>query len=194
MEGPNPNYQEIELQLKIELANLAALETQEKALTNQRLKLREDIEVLNNHGQQIEAMQRQVDALAVSYRVGLEKMEQARIEEEMRTSQISSVNVLQPATYAFEPSITQRSAFALVLIFAGFGSVALAFTAEGLDSTLKSARHVEDQLGLPVLVCVSRVSSRRSLLSDRHQQPCLEHRTTDIEEAAPAIPQGELTS
>ena len=86
-----------------------------------------------------------------------DKLEQARIDQELATGRISNVNVVQPATLVAKPSNPRVPLILLAgLLLASVGGVCVAFAAEFLDPSLKTSEQVESELGIPVLFSVPR--------------------------------------
>lgn len=162
----NPNRQQLELQLLVEQSAVASLLARLDALKSQRELTLDELKTLNRAEVNIRDLEREVQLLETSYRSYAEKLEQARIDDALEQERISNVNIVQPASYEPKPVKPQRALIlALGLAAAMFGAVGLALVADHIDGSLRSCDDVEQQLELPVLLAVPRVSGRGALLT-----------------------------
>jgi len=119
-------FARVQSQLAGERATLAKLDSQLAALGN-------EIIALNQHEKEIDDQKRQLAIFEENYRSYANKLEDARINSELQSERISSVNVVQPATFQQKPVSPKKL---IVLIFGGFfglfGSIAIVATSEGL--------------------------------------------------------------
>ncbi|MDH3719395.1 MAG: hypothetical protein OES79_14845, partial [Planctomycetota bacterium] len=155
--------------LKVELiqaeAELAALGADADSLAQQHGEIVQRFRDLNEYAVTIRQMERQVELLDTSYRLYSEKSEQARINDAMASQQITSVRVMQAAT--FDPDSVGQSRTALLgagIIMAFFGACGVALLLESLDRSVRSPQETEEALDLPVLVTIPK-SSRQLVRS-----------------------------
>jgi uncharacterized protein involved in exopolysaccharide biosynthesis/Mrp family chromosome partitioning ATPase len=130
----------------------SALET---ASTNEQRIARIDLELqmLNDQDLQLTQLQRKVDLLDEKYRMHVQKLEQARVNDALGQDKISNVNVAQAAAFISKPVSPRKPLLlALGLLTALCGAVGLAFCAECFDQTLRTTEQVQAQLGVPVLL------------------------------------------
>jgi len=122
-----------------------------------------DVATLNEHEFELAQLDRKVDLLEGKYRMHVEKLEQARVNDALGRERISNVKVAQPATLVGKPDSPKKALLlALGLFIATGGAIGLAFLSESLDQTLRTTDQVEAQLGLPVLLSLAqRKRSRR---------------------------------
>jgi uncharacterized protein involved in exopolysaccharide biosynthesis len=99
----HPAHQQLHLKLLEEEARVAALKARITAQTEQMQQLREQLTRLNDNEGQIDMLQKRVDLLQAAHRGYEEKGEQARVDKELETEQISNINIVQPATYMPRP-------------------------------------------------------------------------------------------
>ena len=112
-----------------------------------------DLQTVNDQGYQLAQLELGVQLLEGKYRLHVEKLEQARINDALERQHISNVEVAQAATLVRRPEAPQkRLLFLLGLIVATAGALGLAFLAESLDQSLRTVEQVEAKLGLPVLL------------------------------------------
>jgi uncharacterized protein involved in exopolysaccharide biosynthesis len=158
-QAPNPTWQAIKLQLEQQRVDALALEAQRALLTKQLENARRELELHNVREVEIAALQREVDLVEANYRLQNEKLEQARIGAELGSKDISSVNVVQPASYVRKPVGPKKTQ----VLFAGFSmgilaALGVALMAEYLDPTLRTAEQTETYLGIPVVMTMPRKS------------------------------------
>jgi polysaccharide biosynthesis protein PslE len=145
--GSNATYQNLHQGLLNEQATLAALTEEHRALEKQAEAARRELHLLNRQAAQIVDLDRQVAILEAQYRTSVEKAEQSRIQEALEQHQISSVNVVQPATFVERP-ISPNKPLLLVLgvVVSVFGSIGVALLADyGHHS--KASRRLAPQAG-----------------------------------------------
>jgi uncharacterized protein involved in exopolysaccharide biosynthesis len=155
----HPGHQQLELSWLTEQANFASLGARVKKLDAEHQLAVARIKDLNRKEGGIVQAQRQVDLLEANYRTYAEKLEQARIDQQLDSEQISNVAVIQPATYVAKVASPNRPLVAgLGAILAVAGSVLICMLADYHDHSLKTADDVEKSLDLPVLMSIPRLS------------------------------------
>jgi polysaccharide biosynthesis transport protein len=126
---------------------------QEVAAKDGKNSLNAEIARLNEQQFELAQMERKVDLLEGKYRMHVEKLEQARVNDALGRERISNVRVAQPATLVAKPDSPKKALIlALGVLAATFGAIGLAFVCEAVDQTLRTTDQVEAQLGLPVLL------------------------------------------
>ena len=98
----------------------------------------------------------------VNYETYVEHLEHARVDEALEAEHISSINIIQPAT--FEPKPIKPKllmGLALGLAIGLCGAVGLPLAVHLFDRTCKEPREVEDWLGVPALASIPRFSSEK---------------------------------
>jgi polysaccharide biosynthesis transport protein len=159
----NPNQRKLELELMQATATAEALRAREKTAQGQHAQLRTDLQALNNQEVQLAELERKVELLDGKYRMHVEKLEQARLNDAMGRDGIRNIQLAQPASLVLKPvSPNKRLTLAVGLMIGLVGSFGWALLAENLDQTLRTTQQVERQLGLPVLASFPR-SKRGSL-------------------------------
>ena len=153
--SPNPTRQIIEQAMLTEDALVVALQAEKKMIEHQRDELSAEIQKLNENALEINQLERQRQIMENTYRAHIEKMEQARVLASLENERISSVNVLQPASFVADPAGPGR----LMCLMVGFvlGSVCaagIAFLSEYFDRSFVTAAEVEQTLGLPVVASI----------------------------------------
>lgn len=144
----NPTRVQLEFQLATERAKTSALKARMAALTEQREALHERVARLNSDEKTLRDLQQQVDTLAASARQYSQDIEATRISEQLESSRISNLNLIQQPTFepkALEPKLIIL--FALGFVAAVGGGIAIAFASEfwsRLAGTLSLATAAED--------------------------------------------------
>ena len=169
--GINPNYQRIEYELADARANVESLRSQVAAWEKDRERIESELQDVNDQAIEIQELSRSVADATSRHKACLEKLEQARLNKELREKGISSLNVLQHASLVRQ-SLGPKKKISLLfgMVFATFGSLGLAFVAEVIDQSVRSSEQLSQQLGLPVLACIPATRSHRlSYLIGRQQ-------------------------
>jgi polysaccharide biosynthesis transport protein len=121
-----------------------------------------DVQTLNNQEFELAQLGREVTLLEGKYKMHVEKLEQARVNDALGREQITNVKVAQPATLVHKPiSPNKILILGLGLLVSSFGGIGLAFLCEQLDQTLRTTDQVEAKLGLPVLASLPQRSGRK---------------------------------
>ena len=158
----NPNQRALELQLLEAEAKRAALQAKQLSAHKQLEELNKELQALNEHEVQLDQLERNVQILDGKYRMHVEKLEQARVNDAMGRDKISNIKVAQPATFVGKPTWPKKTLLlGFGLVMATGGAFALAFGIEILDQTLRTTEQVESELGLPVLLSIPYSKRRR---------------------------------
>ena len=114
-----------------------------------------ELQMLNDQELQLVQLERKVQLLDTKYRMHVEKLEQARVNDALGRGQITNVKIAQPATLVTKPESPKKAILlGFGLITAVCGAIGLAFVAESSDKTLRTAEQVEVALGVPVLMAI----------------------------------------
>jgi uncharacterized protein involved in exopolysaccharide biosynthesis/Mrp family chromosome partitioning ATPase len=115
--------------------------------------LNAELQSVNDQEYQLSQLELSVQLLEGKYRMHVEKLEQARVNDALERERISNIKVAEAATLVGRPDTPQkRLLFLLGLFLATAGAVGVAFVAECLDQTLRTTDQVEAKLGAPVLL------------------------------------------
>ena len=162
----NPTHQLLEVDLLSQQALAASLRAEAEALDRQYAEVQGKIQALNANEIRIAELNRRSELLEASYRDYVRNREQARVDQELETSRISNVNVLQPPSFIAKPaSPSIRLSLALGLVVAVLAAFFVALLSEHFDRSLKTPEDVERELGIPVLVSVPRIVGRQMSLN-----------------------------
>jgi polysaccharide biosynthesis transport protein len=129
-----------------------------------------ELQTLNDQALQLSQLERDVELLDGKYRMHVEKLEQARVNEAMSRERITNIKIAQPASFVAKPAWPNKSLLLVLgLVVAICGAFGSAFGAESLDQTLRTKDQVEAELGLPVVLSLPRRKRRK-----RSGQPALD--------------------
>jgi Mrp family chromosome partitioning ATPase len=157
----NPNQKQLELDLMQAKAKQKAQEARLAAAEKQRTDLTTQLQDLNDHEVQIGDLERNVQILDGKYRMHVEKLEQARLNDALGRDGIQNIKVAQAATLVGKPTSPKKPLLlALGFVVALGAALATPLLAEMLDETLRSADEVESELNLPVLLSLPHRKSR----------------------------------
>lgn len=149
----NPNQRKLELDLLQAKARKEALQAKQVAAQKQQDQLNVELKQLNDHEVQLDQLERNVQILEGKYRMHVEKLEQARVNDALGRDGISNVKVVQAATFVSKPTSPRKALLlGLGLVVALGSAVTIPFVTEILDETLRTTDQVESELGLPVLL------------------------------------------
>ncbi len=162
----NSVHSQIQLNLVTENSNVESLDAETIALKEQLSQLRERVRLLNESEPQIANLEQEVALCKANYTTYCEKAEQSRIDNALKNERITNVNVIQPANLMLQPVSPHKGSVLVIGLLGGLlVGIGAALVAERLDLSLKTSADVEDQLSLPVLVAIPRVSQRHAILS-----------------------------
>lgn len=154
--GANPVYQELDKQLKLNDADLAArqaaLDTWQRELSAIQIRL-DHLDVVQAT---MDNLSLQVAVESANYKSYLARMEEARISDDLNHARITNLSVVQRPSLPYGPTPKTSLIVALSLIVGVCGAVALCFALELGDETMHSPSNVEENIGLPVLATVNR--------------------------------------
>jgi uncharacterized protein involved in exopolysaccharide biosynthesis len=147
----NPARQALELSLLNEQSQADALRGKAAALASLHAKLRGDLKQLNAHEASLALMQQEVDLAEAQHKAYADKLEQARINRSLDEERISSLTVVQPATYPSKASGPRRLyVLALGLLVAATSGLGAALIAAYFQPLLGSPLDIERLLELPL--------------------------------------------
>ena len=160
--NPNPTHESLDLELRKQLAEVAALRSSQEVLVRQSESLAKRMKAINNEEYNITQLQREAAVLESDYHAYLGKLEQARIDDALDSQRISSLNVVQPATFEGKPSSPKRAYVILsALVVATFGGLAFAAVGEYGHRTPPDPTKSNGNGELPVLASIPNTNQKR---------------------------------
>jgi uncharacterized protein involved in exopolysaccharide biosynthesis len=173
LQASNPVYDDLALSLSRAQADLTPINDQIARFVGAQDGLRQRLHAIEEGSQQLSDVQRQIDMLTVVLTTYRNRLENARIDEQLDQSRDSSVSIISPPFASIKPAFPRKSLFAIgglalaIVISAGLWVYNLLFR-----SNLSTPEGVERLLALPVLMTVPNL-------------PRL-HRETSLSRAEPA--------
>lgn len=161
----NPVHQALRQRVLEQQARSASLHGEKYELKRQQTVLRKRLEEFNNHEMNVQRLQRRVQLLETQYLAHAAKLEQARIDRALEVDRISSINVLQPATYRADPVQPKKKLVLFMGLGCGLiGALGLALLGEYFNDTVRTESEVEHHLELPVFLSIPRSSSHAAVM------------------------------
>jgi uncharacterized protein involved in exopolysaccharide biosynthesis len=159
-EAVNPSRQAMELSLLSEQSQADALEGRERTLIVQQATLRNDLKALNGQEAQLTRLQQEVELAEARHRSYADKLEQARINRSLDADRISSLTVVQPASFPTRATGPRRAyILALGLVVAAISSLGSALVAAYLQPTLTTTDELCQVLNLPLVGFIPRAEA-----------------------------------
>jgi uncharacterized protein involved in exopolysaccharide biosynthesis len=160
----NPARQALELNLLNEQSQAAALRGREQALVTLQTRLRGDLAQLNAQEATIGKLEQELELAASRHRAYGEKLEQARLNRSLDEERISSLTVVQPASYPAKASGPRRLyVLALGLVLAAVSGLGAALLAAYFQPVIASRLDLERLLDLPLVGVVPASASQPTL-------------------------------
>jgi uncharacterized protein involved in exopolysaccharide biosynthesis len=154
--GQNAAYLDLEREMNRLQAELPSQGAKAAALGRQIAQLDLQIPALDMKEMTLENLKRDVAVSDRNYRTYLEKVEDARILEELNRQKSANISVIQEATIPVEPVRPRKLLNIMLGLFLGaLAGLGLAFVAELSAQGLSTPGRVERVLGLPVLTTIS---------------------------------------
>jgi uncharacterized protein involved in exopolysaccharide biosynthesis len=153
--GINTAYQELNLDLIKENANLSSLEAKTKVVKTQLDSARAELTALSNTEVKMVNLQRELSLLDAKYRKYTENLEQSRIDQALLNNKMTNISVIQEASASQKPVKPLKSLYlGLGFLLGILGGIFLAFFSEYHDHSLKKPQDVEEKLDLPLLASI----------------------------------------
>lgn len=154
--GNNILHYEINMELIKTRAEIKSLEAKEENIRRQRVRLDEDMVVLDQKGQEFRMLSRELTTNENNYEIYVRKLEEANISNAMDELKMDNISIIQEATVPAHPIKPNKKMNILMSIFIGaFSGIGLAFLFEYFGQTFTTQEDVENRLGLPVIGTVS---------------------------------------
>ncbi|MEN6332821.1 MAG: hypothetical protein ABFE01_01085 [Phycisphaerales bacterium] len=160
--GLNVSHQQMQATLFSEQANISALRSKLDNMRTQVAQARDSLRLLNDAEIKTARLQRDLSLLTDSYNQYSAKLEEARIEQALKSERISNISVLQSPTLPVVPvGPGKLVSLILGLALALVGGVGFAFLCERLDHSIKTPEDVQERLQLPTLASIPRTRQNR---------------------------------
>jgi uncharacterized protein involved in exopolysaccharide biosynthesis len=150
-EALNPSRQALELAFLTESSQADALRAREKSLLTSQQQLRGQLQELNTQAIAIEQLQQRVALAEANHKDYAQKLEQSRINRSLDDEQISSLSLVQPASYVATASGPRRSlVLAAGIVLAGLSGLGTALIVAWFSPLITTAEQIAGLLDLPL--------------------------------------------
>ncbi len=166
--GKNVVHQELEKELIKTQAELKAQESKASELSIQVSQLDHELQALDLREKELQRLLREREMNEKNYKTYREKVEEARILDDMNLRKMANVSVIQEAAVPLDPIRPRKNLYIMFsLIFGVIGGLGVALFSEILSQGLTTPEQVEKRLGLRVLVSLP---YRPALWAPRNQE------------------------
>jgi len=160
-EAINPSRQSLEQLLLAEQARTAQLAADEAALREQQEDLQDQLRELNAEAIAIDEFQQRVTLAEANHKEYAQRLEQARINRTLDEERISSLSLVQPATYVATPSGPRRAVvLALGVFVAALCSLATTIALAWLNPLVTTVEQLAKVFDLPLTAVLPRGAVR----------------------------------
>ncbi len=152
----NPVYQEIEKEMFKAEAEFASQRAGAVTLAQQFAQLDRKIQAVDQKQNALRNLQRELSTHEKNYQTYVEKLEEARISDDLNHQKIANISVIQAPATLQEPVKPKKLLNILLGVFLGavFG-LGYAFLIEFISQSFSTPEQVERRLGLPVLASIA---------------------------------------
>jgi uncharacterized protein involved in exopolysaccharide biosynthesis len=150
--GKNIVYEDMERETVRVKADLSAQEAKITTLKNQIAQLDKEIQSLDLRENELRNLERDLEMNERNYKIYLEKVEEARISEDLNRQKIANISVIQAARVSARPVKPKKGLnMMLGVIFGAVSGLGLAFFTELTCQSFSTPESVKRRLHLPVL-------------------------------------------
>ncbi|HEY5192035.1 MAG TPA: GNVR domain-containing protein, partial [Candidatus Deferrimicrobium sp.] len=151
----NPVSQEVEKETIKTQAELSSQNAKAAALTKQLGNLENEIRSFDLLDNDFQTLKREVASNEKNYRTYLERLEEARISEDMDRKKMANISVIQAATVPAKPVKPKKALNILLgMILGAVSGLGFAFFSEYTSESFSTPEIAEKQLALPVLTTI----------------------------------------
>jgi uncharacterized protein involved in exopolysaccharide biosynthesis len=145
----------VEQEENLAKAEMNALKAKSSTINNQMKQLDGEIEKLTFRVKQFQNLQRELDTHERNYIAYVNKLEEARISEDMDRQKIANIGVIQEAIRPAEPVKPNKSLNIALGIFLGaIAGIGYAFFSEYNSQCFTTPESIERRLDIPVLTTI----------------------------------------
>ena len=151
----NPVYQEVEKETIKAQAELSSQNARAAALAKQLGTLESEIRSFDLLDNEFQTLKREVASNEKNYRTYLERLEEARISEDMNRKKMANISVIQRAEVPAKPIKPKKGLNILLgMILGAVSGLGFAFFSEYTSESFSTPGIAERQLALPVLTTI----------------------------------------
>jgi len=152
----NVIYQEVGKEIIKTEADLNSQEAKAASLKQQLSHLDREIQNLDLREKELQNLRRELVTNEKNYKTYLERVEDARISEDMNRQKMANISVIQEATVPVKPIKPRKRLNVLLgIILGAVSGLGLAFFSEYTAQGLSTPESAEQRLGLPVIATIS---------------------------------------
>lgn len=152
----NPVYLEVEKDTIKTRAELSSQNAKAAALTRQLGKLENEIRSFDLLENEFQTLKREVASNEKNYRTYLERLEEARISEDMNRKKMANISVIQAAAVPAKPVKPKKGLNILLgMILGAVSGLGFAFFSEYASESFSTPGIAEKELALPVLTTIA---------------------------------------
>jgi uncharacterized protein involved in exopolysaccharide biosynthesis len=156
-EALNPSRQALEGSLLAERAQADSLAERDRSLATSQQQLRTELTALNGQSNAIDELNQRVALAEGNHKEYNQRLEQARINRTLDDERISSLSLVQPASYMATSAGPRRLyVLALGLVVAGLSGLATVLVLAWFNPLIETAEQLTAVLNLPVTGIVPR--------------------------------------
>jgi len=156
-EAINPSRQSLELSLLNERTQAQALAAADRALVAQQEQVQREMTALNGQAITIDELSQRVALAETNHKEYAQRLEQARINRTLDEERISSLSLVQPASYVAMASGPRRSlVLALGLVVAVLSGLGTSLALAWLNPLLDTGEQIVALLGVPLAGAIPR--------------------------------------
>lgn len=173
---PNPMKAKLLGELQKQQTRVVGLESIIQEKRQQQLRMQKQTDELLDFERELTQIDRDIRLAEMSLSNMSEKLEEARVIDELQNNKISNIHIFQPASYV-ERAVSPKKpvlagAFLMLGLVGGFG---LSLLSQATSSSLRTSDDVETHLGCPVVATIPRMPRMDApRLNDkkRYQENC----------------------
>lgn len=149
-----------------ELTKAASFRSKLAALKDEIEDTKLKLNRMNEQEVTVSVAERKAEEVAASHRLVIRKLEQARLDRQLESGNISNLRLTEKPTL-MGSSLSRKGSLivALALMVAFLGAITLAYASELLDESLSTTTDIEESLGVPVLASLPRTRRHRLSLN-----------------------------
>lgn len=153
--GKNAVYQQLEMEMIQTEAGLKSLQARIGAIKEQIALLDQKMQNLELRENELRNLSRERKINEANYQTYVQKMEEARITDDMNRQKMVNISVIQEAAVPAKPvKPRKRLNILLAIILGSVSGLGLAFSSEYVSQGLVTPESAEDRLHLPVIATV----------------------------------------
>ena len=159
---PNPIKTELKQVLQQKQTLAVGLRSMITETQNRRAALEQEANELLEHERHLTRLDRDIELQVESVRLMRQKLEEARVIDELQADRFSNIHVFQPASYVERAVSPNKKLLGAGFAFFGLLSgLTLSFLREGSSPAIRTADDVEVSLGVPVVSSITRLKNAK---------------------------------